>query len=201
MNIRELYHCQKKILLLYADIDTKISFFQKEYGLKCQKPCGLCCYKDDVYATMIEFIPLALDIYNRNEGDPAVRMLSQCGAAPCSFYNYDPMLPGEGECSVYPQRGLICRLFGFSTVRDKYSQLQFSTCRAIKFAAPEQIVKLNGQINHIDGPSLPNLSHSYGELFNLCYGLDTAFYPVNTAIKKALEWVLFLFYYRKPRRA
>jgi hypothetical protein len=48
---------------VFHDLDEAISGFQKRSTLHCQFGCGKCCFKSDIEATVLEFLPFAHHLY------------------------------------------------------------------------------------------------------------------------------------------
>ena len=51
-----------QVMDLYADIDKAVAEFQLRSGLRCPAGCGLCCPTADVRVTVLEMLPIALEI-------------------------------------------------------------------------------------------------------------------------------------------
>jgi len=89
---------------------------------------------------------------------------------------------------------LICRLFGFSARTDKYSRPEFITCQVIK---TEQVQGYSEAVAKIEGGAIvPVMNRYYMRLHAIDPGLARDFYPVNEAIKRAIETVLHYYAYR-----
>ena len=56
-------------MTVYRELDHEIKSFQQWSGLGCPAGCGKCCYKSDLEATTLEFIPFAYEIYLRGEAE------------------------------------------------------------------------------------------------------------------------------------
>ncbi|MFM9004838.1 MAG: YkgJ family cysteine cluster protein, partial [Flavobacteriales bacterium] len=92
---------------------------------------------------------------------------------------------------------LICRLFGFTARTNKEGQRELVTCKFIKeqqAEAYEQVV-----IDLKAGKKIPVMSEYYTRLTSIDPTL-AEFYPINTAIQKALEVVMHYYAYRRRRR-
>ena len=62
----------------YLKLDREIANFTRQSGLHCIKGCGECCKKPDIEATPLEFLPLALKLFDEgivNCRDHVIRML------------------------------------------------------------------------------------------------------------------------------
>ena len=105
----------------------------------------------------------------------------------CVFFN---PFSASGNCSMYRERGLICRLFGFSGRVNKQGEREFITCSIIR----EDLKILSpGPVLH----KAPNMSSYYMRLFGIDPDLSIKYLPINQAIQKAIEMVAFDSGYRK----
>ncbi len=113
-----------------AAAQALIAESRKEGGdpLACPEGCGTCCelFIPDVLPVEAGFLA---DWLLRERPELAARALEwdeDRGSPPCPFHE-----PGRtgGRCGVYPARPLICRLFGFSAVRDRSGREAYSLCR------------------------------------------------------------------------
>jgi len=107
---------------LYAEIDAASAEWAGRSGAACPRGCGACCE-----AFELDFLPLeALFLAAWLAGSPTPA--PDLGRAPpgrCPFY----AASATGGCTVYPARGLVCRLFGFSGSRDKAGAMRYNPCK------------------------------------------------------------------------
>ena len=54
---------------VYLKLDREIAKVQLESGLHCISGCGECCKKPDIEATPLEFLPLALHLYDEGKAE------------------------------------------------------------------------------------------------------------------------------------
>lgn len=54
---------------LFNEVDNKTEEFRKITNLHCPDNCGVCCDNAKVYTTAIEMLPLAAEMWKRNEAD------------------------------------------------------------------------------------------------------------------------------------
>jgi uncharacterized protein len=97
-------------------------------------------------------------------------------------------------CSEYVHRGLICRLFGYSARTNKYGKKELVTCQIIKTEQAEAYHNATLQIE--GGLEVPVMSQYYMQLHAIDFELTQHFYPINEAIKRAIELVLQYYAYR-----
>lgn len=178
---------------VYLELDEDISKFKGWSGLHCKTGCGKCCLKPDIEATVLEFIPFAYHIYKQGKAVEWLENLSINTSSICSIL--DSSRIGVGHCSDYASRGLICRLFGFSSRIDKYGLRELMSCQVIRTEQPEQY--LAAQASIIAGGQVSIMRDYYMKLYAIDWELSQKFYPINTAIKKALETILHYYSYRE----
>ena len=183
---------------VFNQLDKKIAGLQEKTGLHCQQGCGACCKKPDIEATILEFIPLAFALHTEGKLEEMLDEIDQRGDDPICI-NFSPFTNdmNGGFCIQYQYRGLICRLFGYSARRDKFGDHVLVTCKLIKESQAAIVEKINKDLK--SGKKIPVISNQYEKLRNIDYNLSDEMYPINQAIKKALEFVALYFYYRKPK--
>ncbi len=180
----------KKITRLFKKADFHVRKFNDMSGLACTAGCGACCTKADIEATVLEFIPLGYHLWRTGGALPWLERLEQAGAeAPCVFYEPAAGDSGRGRCGVYPWRGMICRMFGFSANPDKFGRPALITCRRIKETRPEDVRRINERL--ATGMPVPVMRHYYMQLANISPSLARERMPINEAMRIALEIVGF----------
>jgi Fe-S-cluster containining protein len=118
---------------IYSEIEKAQRAFRQSASkmansVSCPPGCGLCCstFKPDLLMVEADLIALHL----LTQADDALAQFRKSANVPdspaCPFQN--PSRYG-GNCTIYPVRPLICRLFGFSSVREKHGEPDFSLCR------------------------------------------------------------------------
>ena len=182
---------------VYARLDKEIATFQQKSGLHCLSGCGECCKKPDIEATPLEFLPLALDLFDEGRAEIALEEIKAKKDSLC--YVFRPHVTNFGGlCNAYPSRGLICRLFGFTARRDKEGKPELVTCKLIK---EHQNEAYNAAIESIKkGEKVVVMSDYYSRLAHVDHTM-TEFYPINEAMVKALETVLHYYAYRTRRKS
>src|SRR5258706_15828864 len=115
---------------LFHELDAEITKFQSTSTLHCRWGCGKCCFKPDIEATILEFLPYALHLHRQDRALEWLKKLEETDSSICLILN--PAQGGAGLCSEYPHRGLICRLFGYSARTNKYGAKELVTCQVIK---------------------------------------------------------------------
>lgn len=172
---------------LFREVDVKIVSMQKKTGLACRVGCGECCLNAGVEATVLEFLPAAFSLRKAGRCDPYRELLSGREDTVCVFYS--PFAKG-GMCSEYDERGLICRLFGFSTRTGSMGERNIVACRYIK--ADQSVEKPERALKW-----MPEMRAACMKLYGIDPYLAVRYYPVNTAILKAIDLVDSYFWFRK----
>jgi len=182
----------KSVEEVFRRLDTEISTLQSWSGLHCKAGCGKCCFKPDIEATVLEFLPFAYHLYKIGESEAWLAKVENAESGLCPILN--PTQGGVGLCSEYAYRGLICRLFGYSARTNKYDKRELVTCQIIK---TEQTENFNlAQLKVSEGESVPVMNQYYMQLHGIDFELTHEFYPIKVAIKKAIETVLQYYAYR-----
>ncbi len=177
---------------VFENLDQQIAYFQTATTLHCKFGCGKCCFKADLEATVLEFLPFALHLYQQNQAEEWLEKINQSDSTICLILN--PTQSGAGLCTEYPHRGLICRLFGYSARTNKYGKKELVTCQIIKSEQSEAYEQ--AVVNIEDGTEVPVMNQYYMQLHAIDFDLTKNFYPVNEAIRRAIETVLQYYVYR-----
>jgi uncharacterized protein len=173
-------------------LDQEIASFQSRSHLHCAFGCGKCCFKPDIEATILEFLPFAHHLYKEGKAMEWFEKLKSEDSSVCLILN--PAQGGTGLCSEYPHRGLICRLFGYSARTNKYGERELITCQIIKTEQSENYEKAVALIS--SGSEVPMMNQYYMQLHGIDIELTRDFYPINEAIRRAIEKVLSYYAYR-----
>jgi uncharacterized protein len=188
-----------QITEIYNAIDLQIETFQQASGLQCPSGCGKCCENPQVETTPLEALPLAYQLINSHKAEYWLERITQLddshlnsgSAGVCVFYEPDPLVAGNGRCSVYAWRPSLCRLFGFASVKNKHDQLELAACTIHKQSLPTALAKLPKN-NQVD--LAPNFSDFSMQLRNLQPD-QSYLLPINQAVAIAINKVgLFLQY-------
>src|SRR5690348_15743067 len=95
----------KSVEAVFEKLDGGISGFQSATTLHCKSGCGQCCFKPDIEATLLEFLPFAFHLYHSNQAEAWLGRLRETDSDICLILN--PTQAGAGLCSQYSHRGLI----------------------------------------------------------------------------------------------
>lgn len=185
----------REVEKVFDALDVEIRSFQKESKLNCLSSCGKCCSKSDIEATVLEFLPLAYHLYKDGKAFDTLEKLESNESSYC--YVLQPFIGQEekGFCGNYKYRGMICRLFGFSARKDKYGDKNLVTCKSIKENQPEEYATVVTKLS-TDAISVPMMGNYSMMLQAIDFELGSKYYPINTAMKLAIEKVLSYYSYR-----
>lgn len=186
-----IYQKIQKVETLHRQIDQEISRFKSRFAIDCIEHCSECCSYDQIQATPLEFLPFAYHTQRLGLIEQWYDELEKHGGPLCFFRRLENHSWG---CRIYPVRGVICRLFGFSATTDKLGHPIFAACRVLKSRVPDQVTRIREQIAH--GGRIPVLSSYYRRLASIDQFLGNEFMPINLALKKSIEIVYFKMSYR-----
>jgi Fe-S-cluster containining protein len=190
MNLEEKSQAVIKVL---HELDEEIKQFQSWSSLGCRFGCGKCCFKPDIEATPLEFLPFAVYLCENGKAEEwLARLDSPTDDKICVILN--PTQAGAGLCSEYVYRGMICRLFGFSARTNKYGQKELVTCSIIKTEQQENYLAAESRIKSEE--PVPLMADYYLKLHYIDPTLANDFMPINQAIRRALDLSLQYFTYK-----
>jgi uncharacterized protein len=184
------------VLKLFEELDEQTSIFAADSGFKCKPGCGECCVYPKIHATILEFIPFAYKMYLEGKATGLLETLKNRDAefSSCLIFNPIRLNSSNGSCSSYSSRGLICRLFGYSGNLNKDGAYNIITCGIIKTENPAFFN--SAESIRAGSKNLPVASEYYSKLQTIDLSLAMETYPVNVAIRKALEYTLAYYAYR-----
>lgn len=182
-----LSHLHLKLLQLFSDTDNATQKFSSWSGLRCPEGCGSCCEKPVVHTSAIELIPLAQHLFSQGSAEEWYRRAKERGPGICVFY--EPHGGGKGRCSVYPLRPLVCRLFGFAAVRDKYGTPQLAACVVHRQHQPEAVARAEAAVR--EGAPIPIFHEIALQAAQVDPGRASALIPINQALCEAIEIIFF----------
>ena len=194
-----IYHKVRAVERVFFQLEKEVGSFQKSTGLGCIPNCGKCCYKTDINATALEFLPLAYYLFKK--GEAAIwldRLNNDHSTTLCPVLATLLAPDAKGSCTEYAHRGLICRLFGFSAMLHKNDKPVLVTCRPIKEGIPDAVDKANTHI--ATKKEYPLISNYYMQLRSIDESLGEELFPIRMAIAKAINAVLGYYAYRRPPR-
>lgn len=186
----------RKVERVFKQLDKETTRFGKQSNLRCLTNCNLCCLKPGLEANVLEFLPLAYHLVINNLHEAVLDLIE---TEPDHCINVaKSQVPGQtAGCSRYEQRGLICRLFGYSGVRDKNSKLAVYTCAHMKKEFPVEFKAASEKIN--SGMKIPMVTDFYSQIYFIDPHMANDYNPINISIRKAIEKVAY-YYANKPVR-
>ncbi len=183
------------VALLFDQLGQESKQFAAESGLGCISGCGACCANPQVSASPLEFLPLAFDFYSKGLSDTILTFLdSEEESKSCIVYRAHSEDGKNGYCTNYAKRGLICRLFAASARKNKYGAKDLIICKKLKEEKAEKFAETTLRIN--SDLVVPNASNYYQQIEEIDSALAQQ-YPINTAIRLAMETVLRYKYYQE----
>lgn len=185
----------RQVQKVFGQLEEENKAFQKVSGLACLSGCGHCCNKADIEAAVLEFLPYAFHLFLEGQHELAKQQIQANTTGLC--HGFKPIIANspylKGRCTIYEDRGLICRLFGFATIRDKNGDRQLSTCKWIKGS---QADTLNASQALIQKGRAPHYMSYYQKLAQIDFRLGQEYLPINKAILRAIEEVENYYQYR-----
>jgi uncharacterized protein len=171
---------------IFRDVDEKVEEFKALTGVRCPDMCGICCASEKVETTVVEMMPLAEELWKTGRADHFLEKIQEFeDRGPCVFFEKDKITPGNGRCGVYALRPLICRLFGFFTVKDKTGKYVYGSCKVMKEKYPENYKKAVELVER--GDHLSNVTDHTIKIISMGTGISKKMYPINLAAKMAIE--------------
>lgn len=178
------------VLEALGRIDEVVAELQKAAHLSCLAGCGVCCVSPNVEASVLELLPLAEALWERGEAETWIeRARTTAGTGVCVFYTGDDLGHDGGRCRIYSLRPSVCRLFGFSAVRDKRGSPVFAACRVLKEEMP-RAVRAAEELMASGFPVLV-IAEAALEIAGIDPHLGARKIPINAALALALDRVGF----------
>lgn len=184
-----------QVQAVFDEVDRETSAFAAASGIACPPGCGACCHSPNVEASELEMLPMAEHLLETGEAETLHQHLHQhlkehLGDKTCVFFKPVPGSSTDGRCGRYLQRPLVCRLFGFAGRRNKEGQPQFNACKVHQQAIPTEV---RDTIQRVDHGTLrpPLFSEAMDAVWAIHPTLGFDRFPINEALRKALERVLF----------
>ncbi len=179
-----------ELIDFYRKLDNEISEIKKSSGFTCFANCGACCNvpSRNIEATVFEMIPLAICLVREQRAEDVLNELYRDNIQdhPCVIYKKISEDGKSGFCHQYGLRPIICRLFGSGVRKNKDDRKTMILCSLLK----QKYINNPGLLNELsDRFPLSSDVSEIGRSFNLILNKDLL--PLNIAIKKALEYVMF----------
>lgn len=186
-----------EILEVYYSFDRTIMSFQSATGMRCTPRCSLCCREWHVETTVLEMLPLAREIYLREEDDAVMSAIlekDQQHDPSCALIKNFLNEGDPGLCSYYEFRPLVCRLFGFAARRNKHDKIELMPCRVVRESTPSEVNRAEMALSQ--GLSLPVYQDAFMRVSYIKPNIGSRRLPINQALKEAIETL----YWSRPAK-
>jgi Fe-S-cluster containining protein len=190
--MQRLKQLSLQVETVFADIGQSYAQYQRDRGLFCRSGCGECCLHPGIEATVLEMLPLAYSLIEQNEAERTLDALAEQQQDGCFFYQRHSADGKMGQCSVYHKRPGICRLFGAAGYNGREGEVQLSVCKNIKADHP---IAYADTLIALESDPPPMIRNGKEQIRQIDYELGGINYPINEAMRQALEKVLFEQYY------
>lgn len=185
---------------VFAHLEIETKALSASTGMRCLTGCGRCCMKPDIEASPLEFLPLAFSWFIEGKAEEKLNELTSNSSGICLVFQPVHLSDRSGSCGDYAYRGLICRLFGYATSRDKNGARKLVTCNLIKTEQPEAYQAAVDKISNNE--KIPSFINYYQKLSQIDFRLANQMMPINAAIREALLEVMKHYSYRRlPRKS
>ncbi len=190
--MQRLEHLSLQVEQVMAEIGERYGQYQRDRGLFCRSGCGECCLHPGIEATVLEMLPLAFELIKEGKAESTLDALATHDKDGCFFYSRHSEDGKQGQCSVYMKRPGICRLFGAAGYNGREGEVQLSVCKNIK---ADYAQALQDTLIALESDPPPMIRNGKEQIRQIDYELGGLNYPINDAMKLALEKVLFEQYY------
>ncbi|MGB4268983.1 MAG: YkgJ family cysteine cluster protein [Spirochaetota bacterium] len=184
-NYYSLFPQLQKIIQLYKEIEKITSSVKYLFSVNCPYGCGQCCNtgSHNIEASIIEMLPLCVYLYENNSYQFWIN--KACNNL-CPFYEAETLYNNTGRCAVYEYRPLVCRLFGFSFMKNKYGAIVPVTCPTLQkqFTAQKNTTAVTPEM-------LPLMSTFSLQSIMIDPAIGTNRYPIDEAFRKAMNYVIY----------
>lgn len=180
------------VMEAYREADAQVAAAAAATGLGCPTGCGRCCWNPEVEASVLELVPLALELYRRDQAEPLLEDLERratIGDPVCALFRPHEADPDRGRCAEYAHRPLLCRLFGWTARRDKHGRPELSVCRVIRDGSPDAVRRAGVAL--ANGLPFPVIRDQALRLRSLDPNLGGRVLPINRALTEALTHMLW----------
>lgn len=180
-----------EVISVHAEIDQQTEAFQRTTGIRCPDGCGACCHSPHVEASVIDVLPLAVELVERELTESVIDRIHErerSGDTRCVLFDVDPADPQRGRCSMYAWRPAVCRLFGFAGRRDADGQAQYSGCKIHREVMPATVAAAQQAVREGRIP-LPLFSDLAGKVNAIASDSRGRTQPINQSLREAMQRV------------
>lgn len=185
-----------KVELFYKELDHDLLTYQNEAKYQCLTGCSRCCHSPNIEATVLELLPLAFHLYKENLANHFYEQLDQHLSPLCVLFEPINAIVRKGACAQYEFRPMVCRLFAFSFTRNKFGKPTLLTCKEIKTNYVDACNFVSERVNQ--GMEVPMATNYYTSLSAIDHHLTRTSYPINEAMRLAIELVMNHFHFSEP---
>lgn len=186
----ELKNLAREISAEYDKLSTQFSTFQNKNNLGCIEKCGRCCFKQDIYCSPIELLPMTIYLIENNKAYEYLEKIQKGLFNYCIFLNVSNESRFEGYCGEYEHRPVVCRTFGVSARHAKDGSVGFSICKTIKENKRLEVEKLNSL--SLKKEDYPFINVSKSNLIALSPKFMDSEYTISESLRIMLEKVLLI---------
>lgn len=179
----EQVHAATSVSALFADAERATRSFAAATGLRCPDGCGACCHDARPEVTELDVSLITRELVARGVGEATLEEARLRADDRCVFYASEAGAPHRGRCTVYEQRPMLCRLFGFGAVRGKGGP-ELAVCRVQRARAPEELAIAEAAARRGEAPLFAD---HQSRLDGLDPARSTRKQPINVALARALE--------------
>lgn len=188
-----------ELISYYKEYDLLSSEIRDRSNFHCLPGCGACCMtaSSNIEVSLFEIIPMAIQIIQTNQEESFLQLLSdqEISSKPCVMYHKTSKSGNLGYCTSYGYRPMICRLFGGSSRIYKQGERRLVLCKLLK-----DNQYLSQEVLESVANEMPICSDISAFVRGLNSDLGNAFYPINIALKMAIELVLFRLHWLHPEK-
>ncbi len=176
-----------ELMEIYQEVDTQTLLFKNAARIECLNKCQECCHSARyVEASPFEMLPLSIHLWKEGGAEAILKQLEEADPeGPCILLNRNPSSLSAGGCGYYPFRPLLCRLFGFSAVLDKYGTPKIALCKSLKQLDTGIEDRINEMIQK--GLQVPILSQYSLRVSFIHPRLGQVRHSLNFSLRQALE--------------
>lgn len=186
--MQRLRELARLVEAVFDDLEKSFGSYQSQLGLHCKPGCGACCNNPNIEATVLEMLPLALQLYDQGKAEQVLEELELYSGFACYHYKRSSLDGLMGSCTVYKQRPVICRIFGAAGDRDKHGNHRLSVCKVIKEI---HATEYQQALQNLALQPPPRMTDGKQRVRQLDFSLSREDMPINQALKAALQRVLF----------
>lgn len=182
----------RSVRRLFRKAEAQTLSVALQTGVRCREKCGACCLSSGVETSPIEMISVVRRLREDGRLEESLKKAESLPErSPCVLYRHVEGNPLEGQCTVYEDRPLICRLFGFSGRIEKTGELQMAFCKFHKEDFPQQTQE--ARLIFEASEKIPPVMSTYRMSLKAAVPQDslTQLMPINHALLKAAEIEFF----------